>query len=153
MPAPPARMRSEKVPCGTSSTSSSRERNCFSNRSFSPTYVAIILRICRVLRRTPRPKSLTPALLLITVRFFVRRRGGGGRREPRATEALGRPVESVPLEADVVDPFAPRVQELRDVRGGPRRGLEELEPRAVGRQERRPPPLSRHLLDPLQFEA
>src|SRR6266705_1815684 len=37
MPAPPARMRSENVPCGTSSTRSSPLRNWCSNRSFSPT--------------------------------------------------------------------------------------------------------------------
>ena len=37
MPAPPARIRSENVPCGTSSTSSSPARNCRSNSLFSPT--------------------------------------------------------------------------------------------------------------------
>src|SRR3954464_10399055 len=73
MPAPPARIRSANVPCGTSSTSSSPDRKCRSNSLFSPTYVAIILRTCRDRSSTPMPKSSTPALLLITVRPRVPR--------------------------------------------------------------------------------
>ena len=37
MPAPPARMRSAKVPCGLSSTSSEPSRNMVSKTLFSPT--------------------------------------------------------------------------------------------------------------------
>src|SRR2546426_5253176 len=80
MPAPPARIRSANVPCGTSSTSSSPLRNCRSNSLFSPTYVETIFCTCRDRRSTPMPNSSTPALLLMTVRPFV----------PRACSALMR---------------------------------------------------------------
>ena len=48
MPAPPARIRSASVPCGTNSTSNSPFRYCRSNSAFSPTYDDTILRICFV---------------------------------------------------------------------------------------------------------
>src|SRR4051794_20266137 len=78
MPAPPARIRSASVPCGTNSTSSSPARYCRSNSPFSPTYDDTILRICFVCRRRPRPQSSTPALLETQVRSFT----------PRLTSAL-----------------------------------------------------------------
>src|SRR5436309_9231311 len=71
MPAPPARILSANVPCGFSSTSISPARNIFSKTLFSPTYVAIIFLTCRLWSRNVMPKSLVPALLLITVRFFA----------------------------------------------------------------------------------
>src|SRR5206468_2434722 len=80
MPAPPARIRSANVPCGTSSTSSSPLRNCRSHSLFSPTYVETIFCTCRDRRSMPMPNSSTPALLLMTVRPFV----------PRACSALMR---------------------------------------------------------------
>lgn len=51
-----------------SSTSKCPLRYCRSNSLFSPTYDEIIRLICLVCRRSPRPKSSTPALLLTTVR-------------------------------------------------------------------------------------
>src|SRR5262245_26711951 len=71
MPAPPARMRSASVPCGTNSTSSEPSRNWRSKVSFSPTYDDTIFFTCRVARSRPRPKSSTPALLETMVRFLA----------------------------------------------------------------------------------
>src|SRR5690606_6139462 len=68
MPAPPARRRSARVPCGLNSSSSSPARNWRSNSLFSPTYEEIIFLIWRVSSSWPRPKPSTPALLEITVR-------------------------------------------------------------------------------------
>lgn len=45
--------------CGVSSTSSSPQRYCLSNSTFSPTYDEIIRLICLVRRSRPRPKSST----------------------------------------------------------------------------------------------
>src|SRR4051794_3102424 len=64
MPAPPARSRSAKVPCGTNSTSSSPDRNCRSNSLFSPTYDPVVRRILLADSSIPRPHSSTPQLLL-----------------------------------------------------------------------------------------
>src|ERR1044071_3636152 len=71
MPAPPARMRSARVPCRQNSTASSPARNCRSNSAFSPTYDETILRICLVWRRSPSPQSSTPALFETQVRFLT----------------------------------------------------------------------------------
>ena len=78
---------------------------------FSPTYEAIILEICPVERRSPRPEVGVPALLETTVRAWMsgrweravmsvvgmperpkppQRRVDEGRREVSAAEALGR---------------------------------------------------------------
>src|SRR5512133_2094649 len=72
MPAPPARMRSASVPCGTRSTSSSPARYWRSNSLFSPTYDATIFRICFAFSRTPRPRSVVPQLFETSVRSFTR---------------------------------------------------------------------------------
>lgn len=45
--------------CGVNSTSSSPQRYCLSNSTFSPTYDEIIRLICLVRRSRPRPKSST----------------------------------------------------------------------------------------------
>src|SRR5437870_797533 len=71
LPAPPARIRSASVPCGTNSTSSSPDRNWRSNSAFSPTYDDTILRICFVCSSSPRPQSSTPALLETHVKFLT----------------------------------------------------------------------------------
>src|SRR5689334_18777303 len=68
MPAPPARSRSASVPCGTSSTSSSPDRNCRSNSLFSPTYEPVVRRIRFADSSIPRPHSSTPQLLLTVSR-------------------------------------------------------------------------------------
>ena len=67
MPAPAARMRSARVPIGTSSTSISPFRNCCSNASFSPTYAETTFAICLVWKSSPSPRSLVPTLELTTV--------------------------------------------------------------------------------------
>src|SRR5580704_1437300 len=71
MPAPPARMRSAKVPCGFSSNCNSPLATNCSNSLFSPTYVETIFFTWRFWRRRPMPKSSTPALLLTMVRSLV----------------------------------------------------------------------------------
>src|SRR5436853_1686736 len=71
MPAPPARNRSLKVPCGFNSTCNSPLRTSCSNNLFSPTYVEIIFLTWRCWSSTPIPKSSTPALLLTIVRSFA----------------------------------------------------------------------------------
>ena len=68
MPAPPARSRSAKVPCGLNSSSNSPDKYCRSNSLFSPTYEEIIFLICRVLSNMPKPMPSTPALLEIAVK-------------------------------------------------------------------------------------
>src|SRR3984893_5935127 len=73
MPAPPALIRSARVPCGLNSSSSSPERYCRSKSLFSPTYDEIIFLICRVSRRSPRPAPSTPALFEITVKSLTLR--------------------------------------------------------------------------------
>ena len=66
-----ARQRSANVPCGISSTSNSPESIWRSNSAFSPTYDEIIFWICFCCNNNPSPKSSTPALLEIQVRFLV----------------------------------------------------------------------------------
>ena len=57
--------------CGVNSSSNSPVRYCRSNSAFSPTYDAItrFKRCC--FRSSPKPKSSTPALLLITVNSLM----------------------------------------------------------------------------------
>jgi hypothetical protein len=57
--------------CGVNSSSSCPDRYWRSNSAFSPTYDAItrFKRCC--FRSSPKPKSSTPALLLITVNSFM----------------------------------------------------------------------------------
>src|SRR4051794_13920186 len=62
MPEPPARIRSAKVPCGVSSTSSSPERYWRANSLFSPTYDEIIRRSRFSISSRPRPHWSTPQL-------------------------------------------------------------------------------------------
>ena len=68
MPEPPARIRSARVPCGVSSTSSSPARYCRANSLFSPTYDDTIRRSRFSISSRPRPQSSTPQLLEIASR-------------------------------------------------------------------------------------
>src|SRR6195952_3831901 len=71
IPDPPARIRSARVPCGVSSTSSSPERYCRANSLFSPTDDAIIRRSRFSPSSRPRPQSSTPQLFETASRSVV----------------------------------------------------------------------------------
>src|SRR5665213_519752 len=71
MPAPPARSRSARVPCGLNSTSSAPVRYCRSYSWFSPTYEPVCRRIRRASSRTPSPSPSTPQLLLTVSRLVA----------------------------------------------------------------------------------
>src|SRR5687767_14471946 len=107
MPAPPARRRSARVPCGLNSSSSSPDRYCRSNSLFSPTYDEIILRICRVSSSSPSPKPSTPALLEMTVRPFApesrsaRMRFSGMPHRPNPPDITVMPSRVSPASADL----------------------------------------------------
>src|SRR5690606_16705231 len=68
MPAPPARSRSARVPCGVSSTSISPLRYWRPNSLFSPMYDAMTRRMRLLLRSSPSPQPSTPQLLETTSR-------------------------------------------------------------------------------------
>ena len=55
MPAPPARNLYASIPCGTSSTSNSPERNWRSNSLFSPTYEPVVRRMRLAESSNPSP--------------------------------------------------------------------------------------------------
>src|SRR5690606_1318444 len=105
MPAPPARSLSASVPCGVNSSSSSPARYWRSNSLFSPTYEAIILRICRVVSNWPKPKPSTPALLLMQVRFLTPEsrsaaiRASGMPHRPKPPTAIIWPSSTTPASA------------------------------------------------------
>src|SRR5229473_7829782 len=98
-------MRSEKVPCGFSSTCTSPLSTSCSNSLFSPTYVEIIFLIWRFCRSKPRPAPSVPALLLATVRFFVplRRRASircsGTPQRPKPPTRMVAPLVSLAMAA------------------------------------------------------
>ena len=71
IPAPPALMRSARVPCGVSSSRISPDKYCRSNSAFSPTYDAITWLIWRCFSKSPKPKVSTPQLLETTVRSLT----------------------------------------------------------------------------------
>src|SRR5580700_3907299 len=71
MPAPPARIRSAKVPCGFSSNCNSPLVTSCSKSLFSPTYVETIFFTWRFCRSRPMPKLSIPALLLTMVKSFT----------------------------------------------------------------------------------
>src|SRR5882762_1941617 len=71
IPAPPARIRSENVPCGTRSNCTRPFRTISSSNLFSPTYVPTCREICPFASSNPMPNPSTPTLLLIVVRFFT----------------------------------------------------------------------------------
>src|SRR5437588_2827701 len=71
MPAPPVRMRSEKVPWGTRCSSIWPWRTISSRSLFSPTYVPMCFRIWPLESNNPMPNPSTPALLLMVVRFLT----------------------------------------------------------------------------------
>ena len=78
MPAPPARMRSANVPCGTSSSSISPRRYCASNLlsravEARTAKLAIAFDTCRPSHRSSS-RSPKPMLVAITVRSRVPRR-------------------------------------------------------------------------------
>src|SRR2546425_1062521 len=136
MPAPPARIFSANVPWGRSSTSSSPDRNWRSNRSFSPTYVAIILRICRVFRR--RPIRALAAL-------------GPRHLETRLPETVQSGVQILHLETEVVDSLAALLEKAGQGRAASGR-LDQLDARPAGGEHRHAHPLARDLFDAEKVE-
>ena len=77
MPAPPARIRSARVPCGTSSSSTSPARYCSSKRlaradEARTAKLAIAFAICRSSHNSSS-RSPKPMLVAITVRLRVPR--------------------------------------------------------------------------------
>src|SRR6187399_147562 len=145
MPAPPARMRSARVPCGLNSSASSFARYWRSNSRFSPTYDDTILRICRVASRSPSPNPSTPALLEITVRSRApesrnaRMRFSGMPQSPNPPDITVMPSRVSPASADL----ASANTFLLDLSGcigllGRMRVLEGREGCAVLRDQREP---------------
>lgn len=71
IPAPPARIRSAKVPCGFNSRRISPDKYCRSNSALFPMYEAITWEIWCWRSKSPNPKLSTPQLLEITVKLFT----------------------------------------------------------------------------------
>ncbi len=103
MPAPPARMRSAKVPCGLSSTSTSPARYCSARSGLPPMKLQITLRTWRFFSSTASPWPWLPQLLLMMVSPLTPRRAIASMQAsalPRQAEAarhdrhaVGEPVE------------------------------------------------------------
>lgn len=105
MPAPPARSRSARVPCGVSSISTSPVRYWRSSSLFSPTYEAISLRICRFSSSSELPMPGIPQLFETTVRSRTPVRDNASSNTAGMPQ-IPKPPEATIIESDTADTAA-----------------------------------------------